>query len=159
MKKLLFIALLCILAASLFAGGIENKNNMSAGYLRNPSKNTETKKPDAVFYNPAGTAFMEEGLYIELGNQFLFKEYMHDATEIAAVDDKYKSTDPVLLYPNGEIVWNAGKFALFGALGVAAGGGAAEYSDGSITTIGAMLNFKQGVYDAMGAGAASLGRN
>ena len=57
---------------------------MSAGYMRNPSKNTETKKADAVFYNPAGTAFMEEGLYVELGNQFLMKDYSHDASDIAS---------------------------------------------------------------------------
>ena len=133
MKRVLTVLLMLSIAASLFAGGIENKNNMSAGYIRSPSKNTETKKPDAVFYNPAGTAFMEEGLYFELGNQFLFKDYTNDASDVA-IDDKFSSTDPVLLYPNGEIVWNAGNFALFGGFGVAAGGGKAEYEDGSFTT-------------------------
>ncbi len=141
MKRVLTALLMLLAAASLFAGGIENKNNMSAGYLRNPSKNTETKKPDAVFYNPAGTAFMEEGLYLELGNQFLFKDYTHDASDLTGFDE-YSSVDPVLLYPSGEIVWNGGNFALFGGFGVAAGGGAAEYADGSITTVGALLGFK-----------------
>lgn len=138
MKRVLTVLLMLSIAASLFAGGIENKNNMSAGYIRSPSKNTETKKPDAVFYNPAGTAFMEEGLYFELGNQFLFKDYTNDASD-TVLDDKYSSTDPVLLYPSGEIVWNAGNFALFGGFGVAAGGGSAEYDDGSFTTAAGFL--------------------
>ena len=67
-------------AASLFAGGAENKNNLSAGYLRTLSKNAETKKADAVFYNPAGTAYMEDGLYAEIGNQFVLKNYNHEVT-------------------------------------------------------------------------------
>lgn len=137
MKKVLAILLMLAVTASLFAGGAENKNNMSAGYIRSPSKNTETKKPDAVFYNPAGTAFMEEGVYFEIGNQFLFKDYSNDASE-TPLNDEYSSTDPVLIYPNGEVVWNAGNFALFGAVGVAAGGGKAEYEDGSFTSFGAM---------------------
>ena len=142
MKRVLIVLLMLSVAASLFAGGVENKNNMSAGYLRNPSKNTETKKADAVFYNPAGTAFMEEGLYVELGNQFLMKDYSHDASDIANFEEEYSSTDPVLLYPNGEIVWNAGNFALFGGLSVVAGGGTAEFEDGSVTTVGLLNKYK-----------------
>ena len=74
MKKVLFTALITLISASLFAGGIENKTNMSTGYLKNPSRNTENKRPDAAFYNIAGTAFMKNGLYIEAGNQFIIKE-------------------------------------------------------------------------------------
>ena len=139
MKRVLTVLLMLAVAASLFAGGVENKNNMSAGYMRNPSKNTETTKPDAVFYNPAGTAYMEEGLYVELGNQFVFKDYTNDTTDAALIDnEEFSATDPILLYPNGEIVWNAGNFALFGGLSVVAGGGKAEFDDGSYTSTAAL---------------------
>ena len=139
MKRVLTVLLMLAVAASLFAGGVENKNNMSAGYMRNPSKNTETTKPDAVFYNPAGTAYMEEGLYVELGNQFVFKDYTNDATDTTLTNkDEFSATDPILLYPNGEIVWNAGSFALFGGLSVVAGGGKAEFDDGSFTSTAAL---------------------
>ena len=137
MKRVLILLLMFSVAASLFAGGVENKNNMSAGYMRNPSKNTETEKPDAVFYNPAGTAYMEEGLYIELGNQFVFKDYTNDTSDIA-FNKEFSATDPILLYPNGEIVWNAGNFALFGGLSIVAGGGKAEFEDGSYTSTAAL---------------------
>ena len=137
MKRVLTVLLMLAVAASLFAGGVENKNNMSAGYMRNPSKNTETKKPDAVFYNPAGTAYMEEGLYLELGNQFVMKDYTNDTTDIA-FNEEFSATDPILFYPNGEVVWNAGNFALFGGLSIVAGGGNAEFEDGSFTSSAAL---------------------
>ncbi len=149
MKKLLLGALFCLLAASLFAGGAENKVNMSAGYIRNPSKNTETKKADAALYNQAGTAFMEEGLYVDAGNQFVFKEYTHDASDISVsklvggtIDlDKYSSDLPSLLYPNAEIVWKKDNFALFGTFGIHAGGGGLEYEEGTLTTNAAIQKY------------------
>ena len=66
MKKYLAACLSLVCAGFAFAGGIENKTNMSTGYLRNPSRNTEHKRPEAAFYNIAGTAFMDDGLYIEM---------------------------------------------------------------------------------------------
>ncbi len=80
---------------------------------------------------------MEEGLYVELGNQFVFKDYTNDTTG-TAFDEEFSSVDPVLLYPNGEIVWNAGNFALFGGISVVAGGGKADFEDGSFTSTGAI---------------------
>lgn len=59
-------AVLSFLSAfPLFASGVENKTNMSTGYLRNPSRNSEAKRPEASYYNIAGTAFMEDGLIIQ----------------------------------------------------------------------------------------------
>ncbi len=133
MKRVTAVLLLMLTSAALFAGGIENNSNMSAGYMRNPSKNTETKKPDAVFYNPAGTAFMEEGLYIELGNQFINLNYTNEAMDTPLSSD-FSAVNPILLYPNGEIVFNAGRFALFAGAGIAARGGTAEFDDGSFST-------------------------
>ena len=150
MRKLLFIAVLTLLAVSLFAGGAENKNNFSAGYARILSKNTETSKPDAVFYNPAGTAFMEDGIYVEAANQFLFKEYSNNAKDISIASqgfgdptdmDKYTSDNPVLLYPSAELVWKKDDFAIFGSFGVFAGGGTLEYDKGSFLTNSQFLSY------------------
>lgn len=74
MKKLISSAFIALAAVTAYAGGVENKTNMSTGYLRNPSRNTENERPEAAFYNIAGTGFMADGLYIEAGNQFVFKE-------------------------------------------------------------------------------------
>ena len=137
MKKLLTAFLLSIFASSLYAGGIDNTSNMSAGYMRNPSKNTESKKPDAVFYNPAGTAFLEKGLYIELGNQFIFLNYSADASS-TPLNEEFSAVNPIMLYPNGEIVWNAGNYALFAGTGIIANGGKVEYDNGSFSTAGVL---------------------
>lgn len=133
MKKIVLFLTFMIVSTALFAGGTENKINQSAGYVRFPAKNTECKKPDAMFYNPAGTAFLEDGLYFEVGNQFLYKEY---ANEINGKD--YSSDIPTLLYPNFEVVWKKDKTALFTGMTVFAGGGALEYEKGNGDTLGAL---------------------
>ena len=140
MKRVLTVLLMLAAASSLFAGGAENKNNLSSGYLRDPSKNTETEKTDAVFYNPAGTAFMEDGLYAEIGNQFVFKNYNHDVTEPTGFD-KYESTNPILFYPNTAIVFKKDNFALFGGFSVFGGGGTITYDEGTYLTNGVMSNY------------------
>lgn len=78
MKKIILSSIISLSALTIFAGGVENKTNMSAGYLRNPSRNTENERPEAAFYNIAGTGFLKNGLYIEAGNQFVFKEYANE---------------------------------------------------------------------------------
>lgn len=143
MKKVLFTALITLISASLFAGGIENKTNMSTGYLKNPSRNTENKRPDAAFYNIAGTAFMKNGLYIEAGNQFIIKEYKNTLPSdianpltgtVALSSQGYNDETFVYLYPDADIVYKHDKFAAFANFGIYAGGGKLEYSEGTGAT-------------------------
>lgn len=127
MKKIIFTTVLATIAgAFVFAGGVENKTNLSTGYLRNPSRNVESERPEAAFYNIAGTAFMEDGLYVEAGNQFVIKEYSHEA---GASNMKSTEDTPVLLYPNADIVYKQDKLSIFGNFGIYAGGGSLEYKN------------------------------
>ena len=126
MKKSLIGLFAALLASQVFAGGIDAKTNLNAGYIRNPSRNTESERPEAALYNIAGTAFMADGLYLEAGNQFIFKTYSH---EVAGTE--YKDEKPVFLFPNAEIVYKHGKLGFFGTFQVAAGGGSLEYKDGT----------------------------
>ena len=67
MKRIAVTSILALLGtAALFASGVENKTNMNTGYLRNPSRNTETKRPEASYYNVAGTAFMQINIAVRL---------------------------------------------------------------------------------------------
>ncbi|MCR4821487.1 MAG: hypothetical protein K5873_01280 [Treponema sp.] len=140
MKRSFATAAFALLSASaLFAGGIENKTNMSTGYLRNPSRNTESKRSDAAFYNIAGTAFMKDGLYIEAGNQFIVKEYKNEIndSQVAAsgLDGKsYNDETFVYLYPDADIVYKHDRWAAFANFGIYAGGGKLEYSEGTSAT-------------------------
>ncbi|MBQ8678870.1 MAG: outer membrane protein transport protein [Treponema sp.] len=141
MKRIAASAFLAVMgSAFLFASGVENKTNMSTGYLRNPSRNTEAKRPEASYYNIAGTAFMKNGLHIEAGNQFVFKEYGNElntgnALSIYGISDYYSNDETtVWLYPDADFVYKHDKFAIFGNFGVYAGGGSLEYSEGTSAT-------------------------
>lgn len=138
MKRTLAFAAAAMSVAFAFAGGVENKTNMSTGYLRNPSRNAEFQRPEAAFYNIAGTAFMNDGLWIEAGNQFVFKEYKHeiDGTTATAlgIDSSFSDTTTVWLYPDFDAVYHKGDFAVFANFGVYAGGGSLNYDDGSVAT-------------------------
>ncbi len=131
MRKTLLVLILTIVCTGLlFAGGSENKINSGAGYARFPSKATECKKPDAMFYNPAGTAFLKDGLYVGAGNQFLYKKYTNKFN-----GESYSTDIPTYLYPDLTLVWKKDRTALFAGFTVAAGGGELEYEDGNAFTI------------------------
>jgi len=140
-----------VFAEFAFASGVENKTNLSTGYLRNPSRNTENERPEAAFYNIAGTAFLKEGLWIGGGNQFVFKEYSNklDTNDYYATGDysslgikDYKSTDDttVWLYPDLNAVYKKGRWSIFSNFGVYAGGGSLSYDEGTSATTLLFLN-------------------
>lgn len=147
MKRTLAFAAAAMSVAFAFAGGVENKTNMSTGYLRNPSRNAEFQRPEAAFYNIAGTAFMNDGLWIEAGNQFVFKEYKHEIDDAATetqfkalqADSSFSDTTTVWLYPDFDAVYHKGDFAAFMNFGVYAGGGSLNYNDGSFPTTGGLV--------------------
>ena len=139
MKKVITLAFAALTANFVFAGGIDSKTNLSTGYHRNPSRNTECERPEAVFYNIAGTGFMKNGLYVEAGNQFVFKNYSntYDGTSITGImnnGDKFEDKEIVYLYPDANIVYKHDNFSLFGGFAVAGGGGTLKYNDGTAAT-------------------------
>ncbi|HBB15261.1 MAG TPA: hypothetical protein DCZ76_13460 [Treponema sp.] len=166
MKRTLAFAAAAMSVAFAFAGGVENKTNMSTGYLRNPSRNAEFQRPEAAFYNIAGTAFMNDGLWIEAGNQFVFKEYKHeieidDATTQAAfnnlkIDTSSSDKTTVWLYPDFDAVYHKGDFAVFMNFGIYAGGGTLNYDDGSSAISGLFLKKAAGLATNPPAGMPAL---
>ncbi|MCI5540724.1 MAG: hypothetical protein MR385_01320, partial [Treponema berlinense] len=141
MKKLIASTIFAAISASfIFASGVENKTNLSTGYLRNPSRNTENERPEAAFYNIAGTAFLKEGLWIGGGNQFVFKEYSNkldtnNSYSALGIKD-YEATDDtnVYLYPDLNAVYKKGRWSIFSNFGVYAGGGSLSYENGTSAT-------------------------
>ncbi|MCU0847788.1 MAG: hypothetical protein MUD12_07855 [Spirochaetes bacterium] len=55
----------------LFAGSIEENTSQSAEYVKTLSRNASTDT-DAVFFNPAGTAFMSEGTHVYFSGQWIY---------------------------------------------------------------------------------------
>ena len=142
-RSIIVAALVAVLAgAAAFADGVENKTNMNPGYLRNPSRNAEAKRSEAVFYNIAGTGFLEDGLYFDTGNQFVFKKYTNSfpkgAIPLYPNGKDFSDKTAVWLYPNADIVYKHGPFAVFGNFGIYAGGGKLSYKDGTTATAAAL---------------------
>ncbi len=138
-------AALMLGATTLFAGSIDTKSNLSTGYLRNPSRNTEDSRPEAALYNLAGTGFLKQKFSAEVGNQFVFKEYSHkaaDATTQGIIGTStYKDEKPVILYPNIDMVYRFGDFAVSASFHIAAGGGSLDYKKGTGLTKALFLNY------------------
>ncbi len=147
MKKFLSsILLLSLSAASMFASGVENKTNLNQGYIRNPSRNAENERPEAAFYNIAGTAFIPDGFYLEAGNQIVFKDYANELKTgdayagVGVKDYKANDDDPAILYPDFDVVYKKGNVAFFGTFGIYAGGGHLFYENGTSATSLMFLN-------------------
>jgi len=157
MKKLISMAVISALTAALFASGVENKTNLNGGYIRNPSRNTENQRAEAAFYNIAGTAFLEDGFYVDAGNQVVFKKYSNklDTNNTYGAStaggpcygqpyafDDYESYDDgsVYLYPDFDVVYKKNNFAMFGTFGIYAGGGSLSFDEGTSATSLLFLN-------------------
>jgi len=113
----------------IFAGGIENKHNYSAEYIRTLNRNAATDSADAVVYNPAGVVKMEDGFYVNLSGQAIPKDYWHT---VGGID--YESDTPSFI-PGLFGLYKHDRWAAFAAFTIPAGGGKVEYEKGSATTL------------------------
>ena len=110
------------------AGGIDNKQNFSAEYLRTFSRNAATDAADVIVYNPAGVMKMEDGGYVNLGIFYALKDY---SNTIGGTE--YESDVPSTI-PGLFALYKADKWAAFAAFTIPAGGGTVEYNEGDATT-------------------------
>jgi long-chain fatty acid transport protein len=132
LRKILVV--LCVagfivsLASPLMAGGIVNKQNFSAEYLRTFSRNAATDASDAMVYNPAGVMKMEDGFYGNLCIFYALKDYNN---EIEGTD--YGSDVPSIV-PGLFALYKQDRWAGFFAFTIPSGGGEVNYKDGDATT-------------------------
>jgi long-chain fatty acid transport protein len=135
MKKLIiFVFVLCAvfcMSSPLLAGGIDNKTNYSAEYIRSLNRNAATDSADAVIYNPAGVMKMEDGMYLKLDLQYTaIKEATNRFSGLEFESDK---TDIV---PALFALYKKDRWSAFGAFSIPAGGGSIEFEQGNATTAG-----------------------
>jgi len=139
MKKLfVFLAAVGLIlygASSLWAGGIDNKTNWSAEYIRTLNRNAATDGADIAAYNPAGIMKMENGFYGNFSVQYIDKKYTN------TVGTDKESQEPSFV-PGVFAIYKQDRYALFGAFTITGGGGYVDYSNGNYTTAvgGALLN-------------------
>ncbi|MEJ2657627.1 MAG: outer membrane beta-barrel protein [Desulfobacterales bacterium] len=133
MKK--FFVVLCVAGliaacgSPLFAGGIENKTNWSAEWVRTLNRNAATDSADAVAYNPAGVMKMDNGLYLNASGQYAFKDY-----KSTYLGTQYETDEPDFV-PSFFTLYKHDKWAAFGAVTIVVAGGKVDYEHGDYTTL------------------------
>lgn len=124
-KSLIILSLLA--SANAFAGSIDYLAQQDAEYFAHPAMIGKVGVSGA-YYNPAGTAFLEDGLYIQLNSQTLFKNYEME-TKIAEKLN-HESDHPSAFVPSLQMVKKEGDRSYFLHAGAAAGGGTVKYKNG-----------------------------
>lgn len=141
MKKLIgLLAVLGLLLVSVspsMAGGIINKQNLSADYFRSLTRNASTDAADIVAYNPAGVMKMDNGLYTKLDVLYINKDYTNTVRNVYPFpgEDGQYDTDVPSIVPGFFTVYKQDKWAGFFSLTVPGGGGKVEYENGNGRTV------------------------
>ena len=130
MKTARQIALSVALCGSLsFASGLYENVNQSVHYLRNVARDASTDV-DAVYSNPAGTAFLKDGWHVSANSQMFFQSRTIDTRFVNGTSREYEGETFVPSMPSLLAAWHRGNLALSGAFTIAGGGGSVEYDDG-----------------------------
>ena len=132
-KRFVFLCIVFLITASaspLFAGGIDNKTNWSAEWVRMLNRNAATDSADAVSYNPAGVMKMDNGLYLNATGQYAMKDYSNTFN-----GTKYETDEPDFV-PSLFALYKQDRWAAFGAVTIVVAGGKIDYENGDVTTLG-----------------------
>ncbi len=136
-KRFIFLCVISLIVASaspIFAGGIENKTNWSAEWVRTLNRNSATDSADAVSYNPAGVMKMNDGLYLNVSGQYAFKDYSDTEPNTFPFTGTKYSTDEPDFVPSLFALYKNDKWAAYGAVTIVVAGGKVEYENGDYTT-------------------------
>lgn len=112
-------------ATPCLAGSIEYLSNQSADYIRTFSRNAAIDAPDIATFNPAGTTFLADNIYLSVSNQTLLGEY-----GITYDGKRFPAAVFVPVLPSVHGVFKVGNLGIFGAFTVPSGGGSLVYEDG-----------------------------
>ena len=140
MKKNRFMTALAamVLAASAFAGGPMTNTNQSASFLRSVARGT-TYEADAVYFNPAGTAFMENGFHLGIGNQIArqtrtisstYAPFAMGAANNGSFTKEFTGKAFAAFIPSLHLTYKHNDWAVMAGVGVNGGGGTLEFADG-----------------------------
>lgn len=135
MRKLLTITAGLLITGSVMAGGLVTNTNHSAMFTRMQNRNTSTSI-DAVYFNPAGLARLENGFYFSLNNQVVgqTKTITNDypfLTGVSASNPReYIGNVSAPLFPAAYVAYKTGRLAVSAGFNPIGGGGGAVYETG-----------------------------
>ncbi len=124
------MVLVTLAAGNLFASHYDYLTDLSAEWIASPNRLAVTDSADAAAYNPAGTAFMKDGLYVNVSNQTILNYYGAEVDSAYPGATDYDSHKASPLVPNGYLVYKQDNWAAFGAVNILCGGGSLSYANG-----------------------------
>ncbi|MBQ2786598.1 MAG: outer membrane protein transport protein [Bacteroidaceae bacterium] len=128
MKRLFTSIAFASLAAVTFAGGLLTNTNQSASFVRNPARYASLST-DAIYFNPAGTAFFNEGWSFSANWQMIWQQ--RDAIDKTMGQNvKYDGKVYVPCMPTLFAAYKTGDWTFSGFFGMPGGGGKAEFNNG-----------------------------
>lgn len=137
-SKSLVAALAVLIAGHAFAGGILTNTNQSVAFLRHIARGV-TLDADAPYYNPAGTAFMDDGWMLSLNIQSAFMTritttdyapFGMNAAHLGVTSHRYEGSIVSPAVPNVYATYKHNRWAAFFSAGVTGGGGRVKFRDG-----------------------------
>ncbi|MBP1615906.1 MAG: putative outer membrane protein [Bacteroidetes bacterium] len=136
MRKLTLISVvLLIVSIPTFAGGLLTNTNQHILFLRYLARDASTQI-DAVYSNPAGLAFMEDGFHMSFNVQSAFQTRTITSTFApfegngGEATKKFKGEASVPFIPSLYGVYKKGNWAFSGSFAVTGGGGKATFNNG-----------------------------
>ena len=127
MKRFFTTLVLASAAAVTFAGGLLTNTNQSASFVRNPAR-FASLSTDAIYFNPAGTAFFNEGWSFSANWQMIWQQ--RDAIDLLNDNKKYDGKVYVPCMPTLFAAYKTGDWTFSGFFGMPGGGGKAEFNNG-----------------------------
>lgn len=143
MKNYLKISVLALFlgaASPAVAGGLLTNTNQSATFARFMALDASTEV-DAVYYNPAGLAMLNDGWHLYLTNQSAFQtrtltttlptlKYNINNANNTSGSYTYTGQANAPLIPSFQLAWKKDKWVFSASFAVTGGGGKAEFDNG-----------------------------
>ena len=130
------------------AGGLLTNTNQNVAFLRNPARDGVIAI-DGVYSNPAGVAFLPNGLHISLNNQSAFQTriinsgmsvpglegtpYYHPLSMNGGDENgvkQYKGEASAPIVPSFQVAWNHDKWGFQMGFALVGGGGKCTFNEG-----------------------------
>lgn len=144
-----FVALvMAATACPCQAGGLLTNTNQNVAFLRNPARDGVIAI-DGVYSNPAGVAFLPNGLHISLNNQSAFQTriinsgmsvpglegtpYYHPLSMNGGDENgvkQYKGEASAPIVPSFQVAWNHDKWGFQMGFALVGGGGKCTFNEG-----------------------------
>jgi len=163
MKRMnLLLVFMLVSSQILMAGGLKTNINQSAAWVRTMSRNA-TLGIDAVYYNPAGLAKLQNGFHFSLSNQTIFqtRKVTSDYAYLNGTPVDYEAELSAPFFPGIYAAYKMDKWAFSLGFNIPGGGGSADFQTGlpsfevPVASLVPLLysNFEpldQSIYDATG---------